>query len=590
MTESIGQKNIALSEELIDKIDLNIFRYSKELKSVTFLGSFFRELNPDLRLQRSETWKETPASSTTLLHNELSQYLELMFHDRAIKEYGYKIFTEVLIANQFGEIVAANKKQSRLLCNNEEWWQKTMEHGSYYSDIKFDENTSSFGIEIAHSIRDENKTLGVIKGFLDISKLIEEARISWGSNSRVEIKVLTNSGEIIYSTNLYKFLDDYTSKHYFPKNKDSFNGYYINREDGYLYSYSVSDGYRNYDGFKWILIVSEKLNKALAPINQFSRKIYLYLLMIILLSIAGTLFIIYSIIKPLGKFKEGASEIASGNLNYLFIVDKNEELISLSNTFNDMVAKLKQSYQHIENKEKRAVKLSRELKISNQELEQFSYIASHDLKEPLRKIIAYGGLLSEEYSDYIDEQGQKYISIMGNSAQRMNDLLSNLLAYSRIESRGKEFLKISLNEVLDDVLSDLEIQIQETGTIITSQELPEIMGDKIQISQIFQNIISNAIKFVKPHQNPNISFSLVNTEGDNDYKIAIKDDGIGFDMQYRDEIFKPFKKLHSASEYAGTGIGLAICKKIIKRHHGYITVESTKGIGTTFFIHIPKIK
>ncbi|AZQ63184.1 PAS domain S-box protein [Flammeovirga pectinis] len=241
--------------------------------------------------------------------------------------------------------------------------------------------------------------------------------------------------------------------------------------------------------------------------------------------------------------------------------------------------------ERIEN-ESKVKQYMQELILKNRELEDFAYVSSHDLQEPLRKIRAFGDRLQRKEKDNLSEKGQDYIDRMLNSAERMQQLISDLLRFSRISSKAKPFVSIDLNNVLTDVISDLEIAINESGADLRTVELPTIKGDETQMRQLFQNLISNAIKFRKSDQHPIISINLEkNQSKQNEISIIFKDNGIGFDEKYNERIFQIFQRLEGR-KYDGSGIGLAICKKIAQRHGGDITAKSEKGAGAEFTVKL----
>ena len=220
-----------------------------------------------------------------------------------------------------------------------------------------------------------------------------------------------------------------------------------------------------------------------------------------------------------------------------------------------------------------------ELERSNADLEQFAYVASHDLQEPLRKISSYGELLQERYGDALDDRGRRYAAYMVDGVRRLQELIHALLAYSRLNRSGEAFGPVSLEDVLSQVLTDMDVAVREAGAVIRCKSLPTIWGSGVEIGQLFQNLLSNAIKFrgTAPLQ---IEISAENRSAD--WLIKVRDNGIGIEPEYRDRIFVVFQRLHSRSEVPGTGIGLAICKKIVERHGGRIWVESQPGMGSTF--------
>ena len=230
-----------------------------------------------------------------------------------------------------------------------------------------------------------------------------------------------------------------------------------------------------------------------------------------------------------------------------------------------------------------AVKLAQ----SNEELEQFAYIASHDLQEPLRKITAFGGRLESKYATSLDQRGQDYLARMQAAAERGTRMIHDLLDLSRVTTQGKPFQKTDLAEVLQDVISDLVIQIEKSQGSVAMGDLPVIEADATQMHQLFQNLISNALKFQSPGNQPAVEINSTNHDPDH-VQIMVRDNGIGFKSEFSDRIFLPFQRLHGRSEYEGSGIGLSVCHKIVTRHQGSIQAESVSGEGTTFYISLPK--
>ncbi len=237
------------------------------------------------------------------------------------------------------------------------------------------------------------------------------------------------------------------------------------------------------------------------------------------------------------------------------------------------------------NKEDNLRIVTKDLERSNKELEQFAYVASHDLQEPLRMVASYTQLLERRYNDLIDEKGKQYISYAINGAQRMQQLINDLLMFSRVGTKGKEFKETDMNSVYQQAITNLEVAIKENNAQIVCDSLPTILGDEVQLIQLFQNLIGNAIKFhgeVVPHIQVHVQAR------EKDWLFSTSDNGIGLDEKYKDRIFIIFQRLHTREEYQGTGIGLAVCKKIVERHEGQIWVESKLGKGATFYFIIPK--
>jgi PAS domain S-box-containing protein len=233
---------------------------------------------------------------------------------------------------------------------------------------------------------------------------------------------------------------------------------------------------------------------------------------------------------------------------------------------------------------------AQELQRSNEELEQFAYVASHDLQEPLRMIASYTQLLERRYKDQLDADAREFISFAVDGAARMQTLINDLLAYSRVGTRARTFTPTDCNDVLRRALKNLEIAVEESAASITHTPLPTVLGDATQLTQLLQNLIGNALKF-RGGKPPviHVSAELQGEGAAPEWRLAVRDEGIGIEPQYFERIFVIFQRLHGRDEYPGTGIGLAVCKKIVERHGGRIWVESAPGQGATFHFTVPKM-
>jgi light-regulated signal transduction histidine kinase (bacteriophytochrome) len=226
-----------------------------------------------------------------------------------------------------------------------------------------------------------------------------------------------------------------------------------------------------------------------------------------------------------------------------------------------------------------------ELKRSNSELEQFAYVASHDLQEPLRMVSSYTQLIDRRYGDRLDGDAREFMHYVVDGAARMKQLIEDLLAYSRVGTKGKEFREIEVEAALKRAVTNLRAAIEESGAAVTWDPLPTVSGDDLQLAQLFQNLIGNALKF-RGRSVPRVHVSV--SEQENEWQIAVADNGIGIEPQYFERIFMVFQRLHTQADYPGTGIGLAICKKVVERHGGRIGVESRPGEGSRFHFTLPK--
>jgi signal transduction histidine kinase len=226
-----------------------------------------------------------------------------------------------------------------------------------------------------------------------------------------------------------------------------------------------------------------------------------------------------------------------------------------------------------------------ELTRSNAELEQFASIASHDLQEPLRKVQTFAAQLNATERERLSDEGKDYLRRMSDAAGRMRMLIDDLLMFSRVSTKGRAFAEVDLGEVADLVVTDLEIAIEEAGAHVVVDDLPTISADRTQMRQLLQNLIANALKFRRPGVTPEVHVTAHPANGT--AEISVSDNGIGFDPQYGTRIFRAFERLHSRGDYPGTGIGLALCRKIVERHHGTITATGEPGAGAVFTFVLP---
>ncbi len=261
--------------------------------------------------------------------------------------------------------------------------------------------------------------------------------------------------------------------------------------------------------------------------------------------------------------------------------------------------------QRVQERTQELITLNLQLQRSNENLQQFASIASHDLQEPLRKIHSFGDLLLNQFGNALGENGVDIITRMQTSSSRMSTLIKDLLSYSRLTTHRESFEWISLDQVLADVIDNLEVAIKESEATIHVGPLPTMQGNEFQLRQLFQNLLSNALKFIQPRVGSKIQVSSCEVDkrailpGLLDsvptgytvgtfWEISITDNGIGFDEKYLDRIFRVFERLHTRNQYAGTGVGLAICSKIVETHGGILTARSKPNEGATFLIYLPK--
>jgi signal transduction histidine kinase len=276
-----------------------------------------------------------------------------------------------------------------------------------------------------------------------------------------------------------------------------------------------------------------------------------------------------------------------------FLIKQKEneaELVAVNEQLNAEIIERNRAEQHM-------MDFDEKLERSNRELQDFAHTASHDLQEPLRKVLTFGDRLKAKCADSLGEQGLDYLDRMQKASIRMQNLIQGLLMFSRVATKAKPFEPVNLSTVTSEVLSDLEIRLKETGGKVETVDLETVDADPLQVRQLFQNLISNALKFHKQGEKPviKVTGNVVNdtvdgTGGDDShqyYQITFEDNGIGFEEQYAERIFGAFQRLHGKQEYEGTGIGLSVCRKIVERHGGIIEAKSSPGNGAKFIVRLP---
>lgn len=297
------------------------------------------------------------------------------------------------------------------------------------------------------------------------------------------------------------------------------------------------------------------------------------------------------ITRPIEKLKLAAAMIGQGALDTKVDIRSNDEIGELARSFNKMTCDLKKSRDELSSTTER-------LKQSNKELHEFLFIASHDLQEPLRKVMVFGDRLKDTDSEILSEKGRDYIERMQNTTRRMQVLINDLLSFARVSINTKPFIPVDLSMVAKNVTTDIKALIKQTGGSVEVKELAALDANPVQMHQLFFNIIDNALKFRKKNEPPVVTVQGAyipkngadQSSSSNEcglYQITIEDNGIGFDEKYAERIFRVFQRLHARNEYSGTGIGLSVCKKIVERHGGSISAKSAPGDGTKLIVTLP---
>ena len=619
LEESIGINSLFLAEEMLKRMDQSIHASIEELRRRSkggLLQKTILESNADFKKidgieeyinQRDREWRSVPKNEIIpfmqeLIESDLSHVLRGEFIEFYEKKYGYKVFAEVFVTNRFGVNVAQTGKTSDYRQDDEEWWQIAKEKSFYVSDIVYDESAGTYGIEIGVRIdNEEGDFLGVMKAFIAAAETLREAEVTTKKYETTEIRLITQGGELVYATRPFKFLEDITGKDFF-KNVQGESGFFIAREGERekLFSYVRSRGYRDFEGLQWIFLVSHDAKEILEPAFALRNRMLVFCFILVIMSIVIAFFFSRSFSKPIIKVRDGALEIAQGNLNKKVKVTSRDEVGQLAAAFNEMASKLQESYTGLKKEiaerkraEERVQELNRELeqrlkeiRAVNKELEAFSYSVSHDLRTPLRAIDGFSQILLEDYRDRLDSEGKRVLNVIRDNTGRMAQLISDLLAFSRLGRAKVKKSKINMEKLARDIFQKLMRVSPERKLKMKMNAFPPADGDEAMIREVLVNLFSNAIKFSRKEESPLIEVGGELKGNENIYYV--KDNGVGFDMRYRDKLFGVFQRLHGQEEFEGTGVGLALVQRVIHRHEGRVWAEGKVNEGATFYFTLPK--
>lgn len=364
-------------------------------------------------------------------------------------------------------------------------------------------------------------------------------------------------------------------------------------------------GYARVPELRWGVITVNPASLALATVQTGSNLAYAVLLIFLLVFVTAGVLTARQFSRPLETLSQAATELAAGNSDVPLPSSNVVEIQDLVNAFQEMRQQLQQHSAERERAEQDLLRANEELesrvaqrtadletttralRASNNELQDFAYIASHDLQEPLRKILAFGDRLRSRSAGNLSADSLDSLERMQSAAERMQKMINDLLAYSRVTTKARPLVSVDLDTTVREVLMDLEVRLDQTHGSVEVGPLPHVNAEATQMQQLFQNLISNALKFHRPDVPPVIKIYCEESSNDG-IKLVVEDNGIGFEENYAERIFQPFQRLHSRGTFEGNGIGLAICRKIVDRHGGQIHATSILGQGSCFIITLPK--
>jgi signal transduction histidine kinase len=511
--------------------------------------------------------------------------------------------TDIMLVNPEGMVVYAHRPNhySKNLSNGLDAEQKAFKKGKdsvYFSDVYFDkaEDNKHEMLLTAPATDFNGVFIGVIAFELDMKLVYTILQDVTGLGDTGEVLVGKKAGNHVIYLNPLRHDAQAALKRTISFNdkaggpiQEAVQG---RQGAGQLLDYrgkQVIAAWRYIPSMDWGMVAKIDTEEAFADVTKLRNLALLISVIIFILSGILAFSIAHSISEPLNKLSQGAAIIGSGNLDYNLEIRQKDEIGQLARAFNKMGQDLKKitaSRDELDREITERKKAEEELTRSNRDLEQFAYVASHDLQEPLRIVTSYVQLLQKRYKGRLDETADKFIAFAVDASKRMHDLINDLLEFSRIGTQGKAFERIDCNATLQQAVKNLAISIQDTGAEVTHDPLPMVMADNQQLIQLFQNLINNAIKF-RGQEKPRIHVAA--EKRTSDWLFVVRDNGIGIAPEFLERIFIIFQRLHGREKYPGTGIGLAICKRIVEHHGGCICAESEPGKGAQFYFTIPEI-
>jgi signal transduction histidine kinase len=598
---------------------------------ISVLGAYYNTHFVEMNLWQSRLREELSNSSHTLI--DFVERGKMLMHllgavDDAALAAQPDLFAKALAEDSSllelvkidatGQIKIAVTTDRRILGDmftlaQAQWFRQAQKGDDYYSDVQYSFQDQPYLI-LAVQAQDG----GVIAARLHMNVLQEVVgSLDIGNSGTVyvtdesgNIMAHTNDTELNVNVRTIPILDAFLEQ-----DDLTWEGEFTN-----LANEPVLASTQRIDGTDWMIVAEVPQREAYAPSRTASVTTAASISILAILVMAGNASFLRNLVfRPIDQLRAGAERLSEGNYSFRLRFRRYDEIGIVTDAFNSLAAALQRREadlgsknqalsaeiiehqrtqdalerlnatleQRIAERTERLEDMTRELQRSNKSLEEFAYVASHDLQEPLRKVRAFGDRLQTRYGHMLDDAGLDYLARMQSGSMRMQALIDALLTYSRVTTKAQPLVPVNLDQVLIEVTSDLEVAIESLRAEVIVGPLPTLAADNTQMHQLFQNLVGNALKFHRPGVTPHITISTAPCDEVGWCRIEVADNGIGFEMQYAERIFQVFQRLHGRSEYEGTGVGLAICRKIVERHGGAIYAESTPGAGTRFVLHLP---
>ena len=504
-----------------------------------------------------------------------------------------KVYDHLLLLDAEGNVVLVEpsglaSKLSRTDLGFGRWFQDLRRTGAMVvSDLHISVATSQPSVVIAAPVRTSSgKLVGVWAASLRLAELSRISASDAGAVPSAQIRYITDRrGFVVAHETRAKYVSEQSDFSAVEPVRAALTGQQGTLQ--YVASFEREErlaAFVTVPTIGWIAVNEMATSAAFAPITRLSSGIAVGAAGLALLLGGVGAWAVRRVVRPLKDVTAAAKAMAEGELGRRIEVRGGDEIAELADAFNDMAQALADEQRRLRAHAVELQQTAAELKRSNAELERFAYVASHDLQEPLRMVVSYLQLLERRYKGKLDKDADEFIGFAVDGGLRMRQIVGDILEFSRLGTRSEPFEAVDCGALMKVVLGNLKPSIDQAGGVVTYESLPVVTGDPAQLSLLLQNLISNAVKF---HGERAPQIRVAAQRQDHEWRFAVADNGIGIAPEYFERIFIIFQRLHTRRAYPGTGIGLAICKKIVERHGGRIWVESEPGQGSAFYFTIP---
>ncbi|MFW6180882.1 MAG: sensor histidine kinase [Spirochaetota bacterium] len=500
-------------------------------------------------------------------------------------------FSEVQATNRYGFVVAGTGQRVEERLDEERWWIGARAQGFYVSETE--SPAADRRLVIALSILDEQVSFeGVLVSTVNLERLISETGHAEKRYPSTAVHLLGDRGGLLYTTDReggdgVLFSGDLSTA------LPGAGGHVLQRIGGreLLLSYARGDPPSYLQLGTWYLVITHELREVLEPLAALRKNTVLgFAAALVLVSVVFVL-LSRSLLIPLSELKAGVNRMGAGDLAYRVRVGRRDELGELADAFNRMAGRRRHAEQVLRESQERYRRLSRNLAESNRQLESFSYSVSHDLRAPLRAVAGFSEILYEEYEPRLDQEGKRLLGIIRDNVRKMGTLIDDLLTFSRLGRRKLEHSRVDMKALAGEVFEELREEYpREREVELRLGELPPARGDRSMVRLVLVNLVDNALKFTRGRApavieigwGPSPDAAVAEKQG-NKVWYYVRDNGVGFDMKYRDKLFEVFQRLHSSEQFEGTGVGLANVRRIVQRHGGRVWAEGEPGKGAAVY-------